>query len=125
MNDNVRKQIDSSALATGILLIGVGAIFLLDRLDFADFHHLIHHWWPMIIVALGVVKLAGRNRWGGLWFIAIGTWLELAHLHVFGLTFGSSWPLLLIVFGAGMILRALFESSRRREPASPEEHRGA
>ena len=125
MNDDVRKRIDSSALTTGILLIGIGVMFLLDRLGFADFDRVVQNWWPMIIVALGVRKLGGRRPWGGLWMIAIGTWLELAHLHVFGLTFNSSWPLLLIFLGGGMILRTVIGSSRRREPQSPEEHRGA
>lgn len=126
MNGNIEKKVDSSALTTGVLLIGVGIIFLLDRLGFASFDNLIHNWWPMIVVALGVKKVIDRrNVWGGVWLIAIGCWLELSHLRVFGLTFGSSWPLLLIVLGAGMILRTVFESARRNEPGSPEEHRGA
>ena len=127
MNDNVRKQIDSGALTTGILLIGVGVIFLLDRLGFASFDNLIHNWWPMIVVGLGVRKLLtpGKSAWGGLWMIAIGCWLQLAHFHTFGLSYNSSWPLLLIVLGAGMIARTIFAPSRRNEPASPEEHRGA
>jgi hypothetical protein len=125
MNDNIRKPVDASAVATGIFLIGIGVLFFLDRLGFADFNHVVHNWWPMIVVALGVRKALGRNPWGGLWLIAIGTWLQLASLRVFGLTFNSSWPLLLIFLGAGMILRTVIESSRRREPPSPEEHRGA
>ena len=124
MNDNVRKKIDSSALTTGVILIAIGVMFLLDRLGFADFNHIVNNWWPLIVIALGVRKLGGRQPWGGLWMIAIGTWLELARLHVWGLTFGSSWPLLLIFLGAGMVVRTVIESSRRREPAAPEEHHG-
>jgi hypothetical protein len=124
MNDDLRKKIDSSGLTTGVILIAIGVMFFLDRLGFADFNHIVHYWWPLIVVALGVRKLGGRNPWGGLWMIAIGTWLELATLHIFGLTFSSSWPLLLIVLGAGMVVRAVVEASRRREPDSPEQQHG-
>jgi hypothetical protein len=124
MNDNVKKKIDSPSLTTGVILIAIGVIFLLDRLGFADFDHIVHYWWPLIVVALGVRKLVGRNPWGGLWLMAIGTWLQLTTLHVYGLSYASSWPLLLIFLGGGMILRAVFEASRRREPDSPEERHG-
>ena len=124
MNDNGKKQIDRPAIMTGVLLIGIGVLFLLDRLGFADFDRVVHNWWPLIVIALGLRKALGRNPWGGIWLMAIGTWLELTTLHAFGLTFNSSWPLLLIVLGAGMILRTVIESSRRREPPSPEEHHG-
>ena len=125
MNDNVTKQIDRPAIMTGILLIGIGTLFLLDRFGFLSFGRVVHHWWPLIVIGLGLRKALGRNPWGGIWLMAIGVWLELATLRAFGLTFNSSWPLLLIFLGAGMILRTVIESSRRREASSSrEEHRG-
>jgi hypothetical protein len=121
MNDTTRKPIDAGALATGILMIAVGTLFMLDRLDIADFGDTIRSYWPLIVVAVGATRLVKGEVWGGVWLIVVGAWLQMAHMHIFGLTFSSSWPLLIIAVGAGMILRTLIESSRRREPASPED----
>jgi hypothetical protein len=111
----MNRKIDSSALFTGSLLIGVGSLFLLDRLDIIEFHFVVSRFWPLIIVFIGASRVMKGNAWGGSWLIAVGTWLQLVRLHAFGLTYSSSWPLLLIAMGAGMIVRALIETRRRHE----------
>jgi hypothetical protein len=113
---NERKEI-SGGLFTGLLMIGIGVLFLLDEMNIADFSHTIRRYWPMIIVLVGVAKLLDRKVWGGLWLIAIGTWLQAIRLGLFGLTFSSSWPLLLIVLGVGMIARAIYDATRERHAA--------
>ncbi len=105
MNDSVRK-IDTATLVSGLVLIVVGSIFLL-----ADFHGLVRVWWPMILVLIGVPKLFRRDTlWSGLWLVTIGAWCQAVRLNLFDLTFGNSWPLLLIVFGAGIALRAVVDA---------------
>ena len=122
MNDT-RRQFDAGALFTGIVLIAFGVLFLLDRAGVADFGYVISEWWPMFIVVIGVTRVASGRLWPGLWLVFIGTWLQAVELRVFGLTFGNSWPLLLIFVGAGMIVRTVVESRWRRERASPEPRR--
>jgi hypothetical protein len=112
---NTNRRIDAGELGWGLILIAVGVMFLLDRLDIADFHYVIHHYWPMFLVALGVSKLfSARTVWNGLWLIAVGLWLQISALHLFGMSYGDSWPLLLIAAGACVILRALFGVRRKR-----------
>ena len=104
------KSIDTPSFVTGLLLIGLGSIFLLDQLDLAEVGSLIRRWWPMILVMMGVPKLLKPSTmWSGLWLITIGAWLQIAHLRLFGLTYRTSWPLLLIALGAGMAIRAMFD----------------
>ena len=120
MND-IRRRVDSRSLLNGLLLIGIGTLFLFDRLHIADFGDLIRMYWPMIIILFGVSHLLRRDGlWTGLWMIAVGAWLQVAHLHLFGLTWSNSWPLLLIVLGGGITLRAMFD---RPAPAPKEEQR--
>lgn len=122
MNEVAKKRIDTGALTTGIVLITFGLLFLLSKLDIADFDQVVRRHWPLIIIVVGVTKLFSRETvWSGLWFIVVGSWLQIAHLEMFELTYGSSWPLLLIALGAGIVLRAFIDSvSRRRE----ENHEG-
>ena len=106
-----------SSLFWGMALIGLGVLFLLQRLGIVE-HHLLHRFWPLLIVMAGISNLfCARTVWRGVWVIAAGCWLQAIALGVFGLTFSNSWPLLLIAAGASMVLRTFFDvgSRRRRE----------
>ncbi len=117
MNDVQRR---TGSLVGGLILIALGIGFLLDQLDIAEFSGIVRRYWPMILVLIGLPKLFRRESvWSGLWLIAIGTWLQIADLHLFGLTYRTSWPLLLIALGAGIILRAIIEAAPPEERHEP------
>ncbi|HEX9162970.1 MAG TPA: DUF5668 domain-containing protein [Thermoanaerobaculia bacterium] len=124
MNGMRNKRIDHSALVWGFLLIGFGVLFLLDQFHIARFDELIRDFWPMIIISLGVAKLFSGRFWAGFVHIGVGAWLQACQLRLFGLTYGNSWPLLLVFMGAAITLRAIIDAMRRHEPAPPEERRG-
>jgi hypothetical protein len=105
MNDVARRKVDPDALFTGLVLVAVGIAFLTG-----NFGSVIRHWWPMIVVLVGIPKLFRlRTIWMGLWLISIGVWLQLVQLRAYGLTYRNSWPLLLIIIGAGIAVRAVFD----------------
>jgi hypothetical protein len=112
-----RQRIDSDAIFWGLLLIAAGSVLLLGRLGFADSSWALHEFWPLIVVIIGISKLFRHRKsvWGGLWLIAIGAWLQAVTLHLYGFTYDSSWPFLLVVLGAGMIMRTIVEAARRRD----------
>ena len=62
----------------GLVLIAVGVIFLLDRMDLVDVRSLWHYW-PLLIVAAGINQTIGypsaREFCSGLWTVFIGLWL--------------------------------------------------
>ena len=105
MNDVVRRKLDPDSLFTGLVLVAAGIAFLTG-----DFGNVIRHWWPMLVVLVGIPKLFRlRTLWAGLWLISVGAWLQLVQLHAFGMSYRNSWPLLMIVVGAGIVLRAVFD----------------
>jgi len=118
----MNRKVDNGSLVAGFILIALGTVFLLDRLNIAEFGDVFRRYWPMILVLIGLPKLFRRERlWSGLWLITLGVWLQMARLQLFGLTFRTSWPLLLIALGGGITLRALMEAAapkeeERREP---------
>ena len=46
----------------GIILIGLGVLFLLDTLDIANFGHLIATWWPVVLILVGINILMRQKR---------------------------------------------------------------
>jgi hypothetical protein len=118
-----KRQIDGDQIFWGLFLIAAGAILLLQRLGIANMSWTIRHYWPLIIIVIGVSKLVHRGTiWAGLWMISLGVWLQMVTLHIYGFTYRSSWPLLLIILGAGIVLRTITESARRRDAEEGERH---
>jgi hypothetical protein len=125
MSDEKVHKIDSDSLWWGLILIGFGVMLLLGRLGITDFGSLIHSFWPMFVIFLGVSRLFKRRAlWSGLWLITIGLWLQISTLGLFGLDFRSSWPLLLVALGAGMVVRTLVESTRARNASADTKENG-
>ena len=110
-----RKQI-----MWGLVLIAVGVIFLLDRMDIVEVHSLWQYW-PLMIVAAGINQTIGypsaREFSNGLWTVFIGLWLFAVFEGILGLTFRNSWPLFLLMWGLQMVLSPLVN---RRFPQSKE-----
>jgi hypothetical protein len=107
----------------GVLLLVLGGGMLLDTTGIADIRmgRLIA---PLVLISIGVSSLLsasvpdgederqGRRRrrrdsFGGLWLIGIGAWMLASQTHVFGLTFGTSWPLLVILTGIMIVIRGI------------------
>ena len=52
-----RRDPDVTSLVAGLVLIGLGAVLLLDRLDVVDLR--FGYLWPALLAALGAILLAG------------------------------------------------------------------
>lgn len=114
----MNRKLDTGALGAGFVLITIGTLMLVDRYSVLEFGDLVRRFWPLALILIGIPKLARRaTLWNGLWLIFIGTWLQLIQFRFLGMTYRNSWPLLLIVIGAGMIVRTMVDV------ALPEEER--
>ena len=105
-------------IVAGTLLLVVGAGMLLDTTGLADIRmgRLIA---PLVLISIGVTSLlsgghkgsacGGRRRdsLGGLWTIGFGAWLLVSQTQLFGLTFATSWPLLVILTGIMIVIRGI------------------
>jgi hypothetical protein len=111
----------SGQLIFGIMLIALGVLFLLDRLFSFHFGHYLGIWWPVVLIVLGVWKMAEnphRRMTGPLVLITLGAIFLVDNLEVFWWwDMGNLWPLILIAVGAGMMMGRL----RAREPQPPVE----
>lgn len=110
-----RRGIDFGKLAWGVVLVGFGMLLLLDRLDLL---YLERYWryWPLILVALGVISLAGartvEKRRSALWLLGIGLWLLVNTLELFGFWWNDSWPLVVMLAGVVDLVQPKRRGSR-------------
>jgi hypothetical protein len=114
----------------GAVLLVVGLTMLLDN-DGLGFPSLRHAFGPLCLIVLGSLMLAengglvygrrerlpdgtsrtnlrkGGGLTGGLWLVGVGCWMLVSQLHVFGLDYHTSWPLLIILSGTIMLVRGV------------------
>ena len=97
----------------GIILIVIGAGFLLDRFYDIHFGQIFHDWWAIIFVIGGVMKIVNQpNKLvGGLFLIAIGGLIIADHLYNIDF-WATAIPLALIIGGIGFLLRERDNSAR-------------
>lgn len=96
----------------GLVLIAVGAVFLLDRLGYLNIHEMWQYW-PLLIVFIGLTRMIASPTpgefTGGLWLVFIGGWLFAVFDDSFDLSVRNSWPLLLIGGGIIMVIKPFLE----------------
>lgn len=90
----------------GIILIALGAGFLLDQLDIISFTTLISIYWPVFIILIGAnhTFTKGHSTSWGIVLILVGLFFLLRNLDLFPSDIGKYfWPVLLIVIGVVII----------------------
>lgn len=104
----------------GIIIILFGVLFLLDQMGRLDFGSVISHYWPVLLILIGLWQLVSNNfrsPGGPLFLIALGIIFELGRLDILGRSaWHYVWPLLIILVGLGIVFGAL---GRRTPAAAP------
>ncbi|HUK63842.1 MAG TPA: DUF5668 domain-containing protein [Dongiaceae bacterium] len=96
----------SARVIFGFILIALGTLWTLDSFGFLD-ASMVLRWWPIVLVFLGVQRLAGmgarRNPvWGGI--LTVGGLLMLAdNVGWLRFTAGAFWSLALVALGIMML----------------------
>ena len=98
----------TAAMIPGLVLVAIGALFLLDNL------HIVHvstwfAYWPVILIAIGLVKLVDSTHTGG--HIAGGVLMAVGGLFLADnlgyLSIDQMWPLILIAIGLFLLWNRL------------------
>jgi hypothetical protein len=100
----------SSQVILGLLVIGMGVLFLLDNLDILDFRHAIG-FWPLAFIIAGLVAMFGEGPRSGNYIgavlIAVGVLMILGRLGFLYISWGMLWPLVLIALGGLILFRTV------------------
>ena len=90
----------------GIILILIGAGFLLEQFDVLSFGQMFKLYWPSILILMGLLSLFDRksSKFGSLFLIIIGGALQVNRLDLFDFNaFRLVWPIILILVGLKVI----------------------
>lgn len=100
-------QTSNNRIWLGVILIVLGALFVLDNFGFFyfDFHPLIFSWHTIFLIIGIVLVVNHKNSFIGYVFLGIGLIGILHHFpYFFFLDFGSLWPLLFLALGLWLLL---------------------
>ena len=125
---------DAAGLRTGPIVVGaillaLGTAMLLNATGVIDVH-LGRFIGPLVLIAIGSSIVLGQNTLildhyeptvddnrhrhrrrdattDGIYLIGLGIWLLISQNHFFGLTFATSWPLLIILSGFMIVIRGI------------------
>ena len=106
----------------GLLIVAVGASFLLTNLNILPFDVGIAQWWPLFIVAGGVVMLLSdvRNYLWALLVIGLGVLFQLKQFGIVDVNpLQLFWPAIIVVLGVSVMTSR--GSSRGKIAASDRE----
>jgi predicted membrane protein len=93
-------------MLAGAGVIGVGVLALLDNVNVYDFSSLWDTWWPLLLIAGGVIMYIGNNKdktWSTIITLA-GVAFLLNNLDVLDFNvFSLFWPIVIILVGWSII----------------------
>lgn len=100
----------SGRLVMGLALVAAGVLWTLDNLGYTDADQILR-WWPVLLLAVGLMKLTGvgmdKQTSLGAFLTIAGALLLLDEAGVVNVSFRILWPLLFIFMGVQITLRAL------------------
>ncbi len=120
-NQDKPFRVDSGPILVGLVIMFAGLAMLADHMGISAIH-LSGKFWPLVLIAFGGVRFLAPptrrdghagSRWMGVWFIYLGLWFFVNEFHVLGLGYGSSWPLLIVGAGIGIVWRAIEDPDRQ------------
>jgi uncharacterized membrane protein len=107
-NEVEQKQGRAGRLVLGLFLVLIGALLLADHAGL-DVLGSAWSYWPLLLIGMGVAKLlwpgGPEERDGGFWLLVVGGYAWISTRHLFGLSWGTAWPLVLMAVGLQMALR--------------------
>jgi hypothetical protein len=104
-----------SRLIWGLVLLVFGAFALAINLGFRiprDFWD----YWPAIPLTIGLAQMAWpgstRDRLSGYWLVVLGIYGFITVFEIFGLHWGTSWPIWIVALGIRIVLGGILREGR-------------
>ena len=121
MSEN--RSFPGGTILLGLILIVVGALVLLANMHILPFDLDLAHWWPLILVALGVTHLWNNRNifdFSGLFLILLGVVFLMATLgKIYWDDVWRYWPAVLILLGLSIVFKGAHRRARGNAGPGP------
>ncbi len=98
-------------------LIAIGGVLLLMNVGIIE-RFPVWKFWPIALIVLGIARMTQPfRRADGFWLFALGAWLQVSFLRLWGMGFGDTWPVLLIALGIFWMWGAVEKQAMRNQNA--------
>ena len=112
------SRVSWGPLIVGTILVINGTLLLMAETMGFPFHQAIRHFWPVIMIAIGLAKIATPRPDGqptGGYMLAMAGGILLMHtLHFW--TLRTSWPLFVVAAGINILVGAFTQARLPRGP---------
>jgi predicted membrane protein len=109
--DPTPRPVLTGRLLVGLLFIAGGLLFTAANLGFVQVRE-VWRFWPLVLVAVGLLRLVSRNFLAGFIFIGIGALLQLREMDLIWFRLSMLFPLIFVLVGLNIVAEHL----RRRSP---------
>lgn len=110
MKNEIQPRGTTGQVVLGLMVIGLGLLFLLDNLGILDMRRAFA-FWPMVFIVAGTVKLCDTRTQGGALLggglVGFGILLTLDRLEIIDFNWRTVWPLVLIGLGVYLVMKAM------------------
>jgi len=115
------RTIDIKQLYSGLAVLTVGIILILQNLDLVHIGS-IWRYWPLILIAVGVGKIIDpkSERGVGIVEVAAGLTFLAINFRFLGLNYRNAWPLVIVFVGLSIVVKSFTE--RNANSAKIGEH---
>jgi len=99
-------MVSAGRAVLGAALVALGAVYLLDVAGVIEGGEVVGRWWPVLVVALGLLQAYAEKRFSAVvWALVVGGLLLLAvTTGLFGRRAWSvTWPILVVLAGAWLL----------------------
>ena len=110
-------------LLPGLILVLLGGLFLADKFFYINFSWYFRTWWPLLLIAFGLLQLTNHPRRpvGPIVLITVGVIFQIDRLDYFSWwSMHQMWPLILIAIGVALMLGRFTRHSNGTPPGSIE-----
>ncbi len=109
--DRPRDYRVTSRLVMGLTIMTIGLVLALDSLGLVD-GSVVFRFWPLVLIAIGIVKWLSPPRRGSAGFIWIAAGLAFLMVTIGRMPASRIWAALLFFVGANIAWRAFRPQSR-------------
>ena len=101
-------------MVLGFYLMLIGVLVFAANLGI-DVPHGVWNYWPFLLIAGGGMRMILSPSVGeGYWLLLAGLYCWVSTWNLWGLTWGTAWPIFLVAGGLSMVLEPWFGDGKRR-----------